>query len=78
MDHKFIKGGLLKRQGVTRLDELIFQVREDCDIGYYAKLIKNEMENPPLLRDFGVKLKVPLVSGLNIGRNLAEMEDMKI
>jgi uracil-DNA glycosylase family 4 len=59
-------------------DELIFQVRDNSKLEDYAKMIKHEMENPPLKRDYGFELKVPLVSDVKQGRNLAKMEEMKL
>ena len=58
-------------------DELIYEVREDLT-QQYARLLKDKMEHPPLVRDFGIELKVPLVADVKIGRNLAEMEDLDL
>lgn len=59
-------------------DELVFEVHEDSAIEEYAKLLKWHMENPPLKRDFGYTMKVPLASGVKIGNNLAEMKEMSL
>jgi len=60
-------------------DEIVFQIKDDPKvIDKYARIIKFEMENPPLERDFGVKLKVPLVADPAIGSNLAEMKEIKL
>jgi len=58
-------------------DELIFEVRED-KVDEYAPIIKWHMENPPLERDFGVKLKVPLVAEPKVGPNMAEMKALDL
>ncbi len=54
-------------------DELVFEVREDLELSFYAKRIKLAMENPPLKRDFDLTMKVPLLASIKIGKNLAEM-----
>jgi DNA polymerase I-like protein with 3'-5' exonuclease and polymerase domains len=62
-------------------DELIFEVDEepkDATHEEYANLVKHHMENPPLERDFGVKLRVPLLSDVKIGRNLNELTTMSL
>jgi len=58
-------------------DELIFLVKDNSKLVDYAKKIKYYMENPPLERDFGVKLRVPLVSDPKIGKTLNEMKDLQ-
>jgi uracil-DNA glycosylase family 4 len=55
-------------------DELVFQVKDTSRIQDYAKAIKHAMENPPLKRDFGFRLRVPLASEIKAGPNLAKME----
>ncbi|RLF61809.1 MAG: hypothetical protein DRN37_00160 [Thermoplasmata archaeon] len=59
-------------------DELVFEVRDDERLVDYARIIKQEMENPPLERDFGVRLSVPLVAEAKVGENLAEMVDLDL
>lgn len=60
-------------------DELVFMVKDGSKVEDYARLVKWEMENPPLERDFGVKLLVPLVAELKIGKeSLAEMTEFKL
>jgi DNA polymerase-1 len=59
-------------------DELVFQVKETADIEKYAKAIQYEMENPPLQRDLGVTLKVPLVAEVSVGPNLASMQELTL
>lgn len=58
-------------------DELIFAVRED-KVMKYAKMVKEVMENPPLQRDFGFKLSVPLLAEIKIGDNAAEMKELEV
>lgn len=59
-------------------DSLVFLVKDCSRVTDYAKAIIQEMENPPLKRDFGVELCVPLKAEAEIGQNLAEMEELKI
>lgn len=59
-------------------DELVFEVKEDADLPYYAGVIKHALENPPIERDFGIKLKVPLLSDVTIGPNLSDMKDFDL
>lgn len=59
-------------------DELVYEYKEGCDLIGYAEAIKYEMEHPPLKRDFGFELRVPLVADVMIGRNLAKMKEMKL
>jgi DNA polymerase I-like protein with 3'-5' exonuclease and polymerase domains len=56
-------------------DELVFEVREDLDISKYVKRVKEAMENPPLERDFGIKMLVPLATSPKVGHNLASMKE---
>lgn len=56
-------------------DELVFEVREDLDISKYVKRVKEAMENPPLERDFGIKMLVPLTTSPKVGHNLASMKE---
>lgn len=58
-------------------DDLTYEVRED-KVMYYAKKLKHAMENPPLKRDFGIDMKVPLVAEIKVGDNLAEMKELKL
>ncbi len=58
-------------------DELVYEVREDLT-QQYARLLKEKIEHPPLVRDFGIELKVPLVADIKCGKNLAEMEEFKL
>ena len=60
-------------------DELVFMVKDNSRAIDYMKLIKFEMENPPLERDFGVKLRVPLVAEGKISHiSLADMEKIEL
>jgi len=59
-------------------DELVFEVKEDADIPMYATIIRNEMEHPPLFKDYGIELKVPLLAEPKIGYNLSEMKPLTI
>lgn len=59
-------------------DSLVFLVKDCSRVPDYVQRIIYEMENPPLERDFGVKLSVPLKAEAEIGQNLAEMEEFKI
>lgn len=59
-------------------DELIFEVKDNSRLEENAKIIKRHMENPPLERDFGLKLQVPLVADVKIGPNLEEMKKLEI
>jgi len=54
-------------------DELIFLVDED-KVDVKAKQLKDTMENLPLER-FGIKLTVPLVVDMKLGRNLGDMQE---
>ena len=51
-------------------DELVAEVREDCDIDKYARIMKDSIENPPLKELFGINLTVPLESEVEFGDNL--------
>ena len=51
-------------------DELVAEVREDCDIDKYARIMKDAIENPPLKKLFGVDLLIPLESEVEFGDNL--------
>lgn len=57
-------------------DELIFEVKDNSKVSDYAELVKDLMEHPPLERDFGINLAVPLVSEPKVGPNLADMTDI--
>lgn len=59
-------------------DELVFEVKVDVDLNYYAGIIKKALEHPPIERDFGVKLSVPLLSDVTTGPNLADMKDFDL
>jgi DNA polymerase-1 len=59
-------------------DELVYEVKADADLPYYARIIKTALENPPIERDFGIKLSVPLLSDVSIGPNLADMKDFDL
>ncbi len=58
-------------------DELIYEVKEEYT-EQYARMIKDHMEHPPLQRDFGVELSVPLVADVKVGKNLAEMHELTL
>jgi DNA polymerase I len=58
-------------------DELIFMVKETADVVKYGKLVKQAMENPPMYRDFGYKMSVPLISDVKVGKNLAETQPLE-
>lgn len=51
-------------------DELVAEVREDCDIDKYARIMKDNIENPPLKELFGINLSIPLESEVEFGDNL--------
>jgi len=56
-------------------DELIFEVVDDSNvIKKYVKIIKYEMEHPPLRKYFGFDFKVPFKADVKVGGNLAEMK----
>lgn len=55
-------------------DSLTFEVREDLVSDYWIR-IKQYMENPPLERDFGLKLRVPLVAEAAVGPNSRDLVD---
>lgn len=59
-------------------DELIYEVKDNSKVEDYGKIIKHEMEHPPLERDFGVKMRVPLVAELKLGKNSYEMQKLKL
>lgn len=59
-------------------DELVFMAKDNSKVIDHAKTIKYYMEHPPLERDFGVKLRVPLVSDPKIGYNLQETKELKL
>jgi len=59
-------------------DELVFEVKDNSKVTDYAKAVKHYMEHPPLERDFGVKLRVPLVADPKVGKNSAEMEEIQL
>ena len=57
-------------------DELVFEVQEDQDMVEHAKRVREAMENPPLKRDFGFELTVPLEASVKTGPNLEEMKEL--
>jgi uracil-DNA glycosylase family 4 len=59
-------------------DSLIFEVKDCSKAEDYVKMVIHEMENPPLERDFGVKLLVPLKAEAEIGPNAAEMKEVNL
>jgi len=59
-------------------DELVFQVKDNSKVEDYARLVKYEMENPQLERDFGFKMRVPLRAGVKVGKNAAEMKELEL
>jgi DNA polymerase-1 len=59
-------------------DELIFEIKDCSRLDDYVILINHEMEHPPLERDFGVRLSIPLKAEGALGRNLNEMEEYTI
>lgn len=59
-------------------DELIYAVKDNSKVLEYAKLIKDKMEHPPLYKDFGIKLRVPLKADIKYGYNLAELKEMDL
>jgi len=58
-------------------DELVFEVKDSSRVNDYAKLLHHHMVNPPLKRDFGLTLRVPLESDITIGQNYAEMKPLQ-
>lgn len=58
-------------------DELVAVVREDCDIDKYARILRDNIENPPLKKLFGVELSVPLESEVEFGDNLNDCKEWK-
>ena len=59
-------------------DELIFEVKDNSKVEDYARMIKHEMEHPPLYRNFGVKLKVPLKAEVKWGYSLGDLTEMNL
>jgi DNA polymerase-1 len=59
-------------------DELVFQIKDDDKVEDRARIVKKAMENPPLERDFGFKMRVPLASEISIGPNLAQLETLSL
>jgi len=59
-------------------DELVYEVKDNSKVEDYAKIVKYEMENPPIERDFGYKMSVPLSAGISVGLNAAEMKELTI
>jgi uracil-DNA glycosylase family 4 len=59
-------------------DELVFELKDCSRLEDYVKKINYEMENPPLKRDFGFNLSVPLKAEGNLGKNLDSMEEFKV
>jgi uracil-DNA glycosylase family 4 len=58
-------------------DDLTFEVKSN-KVKHYTKMIKYEMEHPPLKEDFEIDFKVPLVAEAKVGKNLAEMKELKV
>ena len=54
-------------------DELVFEVKEN-KAEKWAKILKYEMENPPLERDFGYKMTIPLLAEPKAGENLSSLK----
>jgi DNA polymerase-1 len=59
-------------------DELVFELKDCSKLEDYVKKINYEMENPPLERNFGFKLSVPLVAEGNLGKNLNSMKEFTV
>jgi DNA polymerase-1 len=57
-------------------DELVFEVKDDSKVEDKAKVIKQYMENPPLKRDFNLVMRVPLLSSVKVGPNMASTEKL--
>jgi DNA polymerase-1 len=57
-------------------DELIFEVDENS-VKKYVPVIKKYLISPPSLQKFGIKLKVPFVVDVKVGKNLAEMQEYR-
>jgi len=58
-------------------DELIYEVKDEL-INKYIPHIKYAMEHPSLYERFGVKLNVPLVAGIKVGKNLGELREINV
>ena len=62
-------------------DELIYEIKEEKDgsnVVDCAKIIKYEVENPPLKELFGYEMSVPLSCDPSVGKNLADMQEMNL
>ena len=60
-------------------DELVFEAVDDMKIiAKYDKIIRHELEHPPLKEYFGVDFKIPFKSDAKIGKNLAEMKPLEL
>jgi uracil-DNA glycosylase family 4 len=59
-------------------DELIFQIRDNSRVEDNARIVKESMENPPLERDLGIRLLVPLKAEVKIGPDLANTHELLI
>lgn len=55
-------------------DSFTFEVRESLVDQYWSE-IKRHMENPPLEKRFGLRLRVPLVAEATIGPNSRDLDD---
>lgn len=58
-------------------DELVFEVKDSSRVADYGKLLHHHMIHPPLKRDFGLTMRVPLESDVTIGKNYAEMKPLQ-
>jgi len=56
-------------------DSIILECRED-KVDKYIPIIRWHLENPPLKKLFGIKLRVPMVADAKVGPNLGEMEEV--
>jgi len=56
-------------------DSLLFEVREDR-VDYWAKTIRDTMENLPLQKKFGVTLSVPIKVDVSVGDHWSEGEEV--
>jgi uracil-DNA glycosylase family 4 len=66
------------RESLFIHDELVFELKDCSRLEDYVKMINYHMENPPLERDFGIKLSVPLKAEGNLGKNLNEMKEFTV
>lgn len=58
-------------------DELVVEVKDNSKVEDNARLLQHAMVNPPF-DAFGYKMSIPLSSDVQIGYNLAEMEELKL